>query len=96
MTVAGKRQDRVENVPVLGIRFSLFDEGGDHGDHLRDMVGGFGLYVGQFDVQFAHVFIESLNVLFGHFLPGSAFFFGPVDDFIVDVGEVAHVVHLIP
>ena len=59
------------------------------------MVRGFRFHVGERHVQFPHVFIESPDVFFGHVLPGAAFFFGPVDDLVVDIGEIADVVHLV-
>ncbi len=65
-------------------------------DHVRDVFRGLGFDVGAHDAQTVHIRVERIDVGAGDGLEVRAFAVGPVDDLVVDVGEVAYKGHIQP
>ena len=55
------------------------------------MFGGFGLDIGADHAQRIGVFMHGGNKTCGQFADGFAVFSGTGDDFVVDIGDVAHI-----
>ena len=54
------------------------------------MVGGSWFFCGSGDIKLIHILIKCGDIFFVYRLPVKTFFIGAVDDFVVDVSEVAH------
>ncbi len=52
--------------------------------------------IGSQDVQGIHVFVVGLDVSLDQSLPIAALFVGPVNDFVIDVGEILDVHDVVP
>ena len=69
------------------------DQSTDHRHHLLDVAGGVRDVVGAGDVDAVHRPEPDLFALLGDVLPRPVLALGPVDDLVVDVGDVRHQSH---
>ena len=92
LAVFGKFAHGVIHVAVgRGIGFAVGDQIFNHGNHLADVFGGFGLDVGAQHAQRVAVFVHGGDEARGEFADGFAVFVGAGDDFVVNIGDVAHI-----
>ena len=73
---------------------SVAYEGLDERNHFVDEFGGVWSVVGMQNVEFVHHFDVDRLPSFGHLRFGEAFRVGPVDDVVVDIGDVGDVMDL--
>jgi len=93
LAVPGKAVDRIIDVVARLVGHALGDQFGDEADHLGDVLGGLRFQVGSVDAESVHVDIELVDEAIGEFCGGGVLFGRPVDDLVVDVGEVADIGH---
>ncbi|MNX70705.1 hypothetical protein D3C86_1019760 [compost metagenome] len=92
LAVAHELGDAVVHVAIArGVGVTLVDQGLDHRVHARDVIGGTRLHVRLLDVQARFVFVHRRDHALGQRFERLAVLVGPIDDLVVDVGDVAHV-----
>ena len=98
MISAGKRavefifRGAAKDMSVEGIiGVSIFDEARDDGDHLGNIFGGFRLEVWREGVEFLAAFKELFCGGLGEFCCGDIEFFCALNNFVVDIGDIADV-----
>jgi hypothetical protein len=68
---------------------------GDHAQHLRHVFGGARLQRGALDTQRIRILVQRIDHAIGQAADGLAVFHRTPDDLVVDVGDVAHIGHLV-
>ncbi|CWR70420.1 Uncharacterised protein [Neisseria meningitidis] len=92
MSVSGKLAHGVVNVAICGrICLAVLNQGFNHGNHLWDVFRRLRLDIGTQHTQSIGIFVHSLNETRGQFADGLAVFSRAGNDFVVDVGDVAHI-----
>lgn len=91
--VVGDRRDSEVDTVARLIGRAEGDKLRDQLDHLVDEGCGMRDVGGKQAAERAHRLPPLLFVLGGHFLGASPLFVGPVDDLVVDIGDVGHVVN---
>ena len=67
------------------------NQGFNHGNHLRDVFRRLRLDIGTQYVQSIGIFVHGLDETRSQFADGLAVFSRAGDDFVVDVGDIAHI-----
>ncbi len=94
--VAGEGSDlEIHGAVAGGVGVALLHELGDHADLLGDVAGGGGLDVGTQTVQRVAVGVELVGPLLGDLGECAVLLAGAADGLVVDVGDVADVLHLV-
>ena len=92
LSVSRKLAHGIVNVAVCGrICLAVLNQGFNHGNHLRNVFRCLRLDVGTQHTQSIGIFVHSLNETRGQFSDGFAVFSRTGNDFVVDVGDVAHI-----
>ena len=92
LSVSGKLAHGIVNVAVCGrISLAVLNQGLNHGNHLRNVFRRLRLDVGTQHTQSIGIFVHSLNETRGQFADGLAVLSRARDDFVVDVGDIAHI-----
>ena len=92
LAVGGKLAHGVIHVAVGGgVGFAFLNQRFDHGNHLRDVFRSLGFKVGAQHAQRVGIFVHGGDKTRGQLADGLAVFSGAGDDFVVDVGDVAHI-----
>ena len=73
----------------------FFLEDADHGQHLRHIVGRTRLQRRRLDIEGANILVHGRNHLVGQRADGDAALDCPLDDLVVDIGDVAHIGDLV-
>ena len=94
LAVVGHGFHREQHLPIRLVGVALFHQGGDHLDHLGDVIGGLGDDVRGFRVQRCHVFGKRRGETFGEGADVLAVFRGRLDDLVINVGDIAGVDHV--
>ncbi len=96
LAVALELADPVVHVAVARrVGVALVDQGLDHRQHARDVVGGTRLLVRLEDVQARFVLVHRIDHARGQGIEAFAVVPRTVDDLVVNVGDVAHIGQLI-
>ncbi len=96
LAVAHELADAVVHVAIARrVGIPLVDQGLDHRVHAGDMVGGTRFLVWRQDVQAALVFVHRVDHARREGVEAFAVLVGPVDDLVIDVGDIAHVGQLV-
>ena len=94
--VAGEAAHGVVHVAIVRrVGVAFFDERFNQGNHAGHGIGGARLFVRRQAAQRRFVFVHGVGEAGGEVGDGLAVFGGAGDDFVVDVGDVAHVMQLI-
>ena len=93
LAVVGHGFHRKQHLAIRLVGVALFHQGGDHLDHLGDVIGGLGDNIRGFRVQRCHVFGKRRGEAFGEGADVLAVFRGSLDDLVINVGDVAGVDH---
>jgi len=94
--VSGKRRHLEIDGAIGGaVGVAVAHEAVDHVDLLADVAGGGGFDVGREAVQRGAVGVEFVGPLPGDLGERAVFVAGALDGFVVDVGEIANVFHLV-
>ena len=93
--IVGERRHLEQHMAVRRIGFALRDQPLDHRDHLADVFGRARLVGGRQAAQRRHVVLKPARRLLRHRVDGHAALLRPRDDLVVDVGDVAHIGHVI-
>ncbi|CWQ81874.1 Uncharacterised protein [Neisseria meningitidis] len=92
MSVSRKLAHGVVNVAVCGrIGFAVLNQGLNHGNHLRNVFCCLRLNIRTQHTQSIGIFVHSLNETRSQLADGFAVFSRTGDDFVVDVGDIAHI-----
>ena len=92
LAVSGKFAHGVIHIAIGGrIGFAVGNQAFNHADHFADMLGGFWLDIGAQHTQCIGIFVHRLNKTGGQFADGFAVFRCTSDDFVVDIGDIAHI-----
>ncbi len=96
LAVARELAHRVVHVAVARlIRVAVRFERLDHAEHLRNEVGGARLEVGPRDAERVRVFMHRVDEAVGQRLDRLAVLDCATNDLVVDIGDVAHVGHVV-
>ena len=74
---------------LIGV--ARLDQALDHGDHLGDMIGGAGFFIGIQRAQRRHVLVKGLGGLFRQGVDGDRPFLGRGDDLVIDIGNISDI-----
>ena len=83
------------NGSVLLIGIALVDQSLYHLHHAADLLGGQGMGGGRLYIHALHILLALPDVPLGDLLGGYSFLNGFVDDLVVHVSKVGHVVHIV-
>ena len=96
LAVAGKLAHREVHVAIVGaVGQPLAFERANQVQHLRHVVGGTRLVRRRQDAQQADVLVHRVDHLVGELADGDAALQRTLDDLVFDVGDVAHIGHLV-
>jgi len=96
LAVAGELAHRVVHVAVgRAVGQALVFQGGDHREHLRHVLGGARLVRGALDAQRVGILVQRVDHAVGEAADAFLVLHRTLDDLVVHVGDVAHVVHAI-
>jgi len=93
--VGGKFGNRKKHVSVHRVGNSFFLESPDQIDHILHVPRGSRRDRRRQDVEGGHIFIVQRNIALGDLGNADAFPIRPINDFIVNVGEIFHIPHVV-
>ena len=96
LAIPPRSGDSKIHVPAGGVCVPVCDKRADDLDDVRNFLGDPGVDPGPLDVEGLHARHELLDVPFRQLPRIYAFLLRPLDDLVVHVGEILHVVYLVP
>ena len=86
----------VEIDPVIGlVSVAFLNQIRCNANHVVDVLGAPRVLVSPENVQRIHVFVVRLNVLVDQRFPIPVKFIGAMNDFVIDIGEILYVLHVV-
>ena len=85
----------VINIAVHFVSIALIDKGLHHVNDFRHMLGNARVNMRAADIQHIHFFKINVDIASADIAPRHAFLIGGVDDFVVNVGKVLHMQHVV-
>ena len=96
LAVVGKLAHPVVDITIFSrVGKAFFNQRFNHGHNIADMAGSTGFMTGRKYIQTRFIFVHGINHTLGQRGDTFAVFIGALEDFIVDISDVTHVVNVV-